>query len=385
MTIYLHPDPEKELVKAYRNAFNNAVEIFALSAYLRDWEIFEISQYCEAATLVVGKDFGITRKNALHKALEWKNLVGTKCHLYVADEINGFHPKILLWREVKNNDKQHFLIVGSSNLTVAGFDSNYEANVKIKISEVSYEKISYWIATILSFSRPVTQAWINQYQEQTRTDPPQPFIKSLTKNKITGLELPEFPGLAVALAQRREQVYEFDEIKDEFIRVVRECALNEITQKDFYDWLIDNWNGQTWKFQGSGVFRRDWQNTNWQLLCNALVNIIDCNTNERDGIVIANYNQLEDSNEVEARKSVLTEMLCHLFPNHYPLWNTPVVTLLKKKDVLKFAKARTVGEKYVTISNILRNALVENQNYPASNLAELDHIIWAYCKYMNWT
>lgn len=78
-------------------------------------------------------------------------------------------------------------------------------------------------------------------------------------------------------------------------------------------------------------------------------------------------------------------MLCHLFPNHYPLWNTPVVTLLRKKDVLKFTKARTVGEKYITIANVLRNALVENQNYPASNLAELDHIIWAYCKYMNWT
>lgn len=72
MTIYLHPDPEKELVTAYRNAFKNAVEIFALSAYLRDWEIFEISQDCEAATLVVGKDFGITRKMLFRKRLNGK-------------------------------------------------------------------------------------------------------------------------------------------------------------------------------------------------------------------------------------------------------------------------------------------------------------------------
>jgi hypothetical protein len=212
MTIYLHPDSEQRLTNAYRNAFANAGEIFALSAYLRDWETFEVSQNCEAAILVAGKDFGITRKNALQKALEWKNFVGSKCHVYVADEINGFHPKILMWREESNKQTNRYLIVGSSNLTIAGFGTNYEANIRIKITEETYNKITNWIATILSFSRPITQTWIDQYQEQNRPEPKQ-TTKPIRMTKINGLVLPEFPGLAVALAQRREQFFEFDNIR----------------------------------------------------------------------------------------------------------------------------------------------------------------------------
>lgn len=94
---------------------------------------------------------------------------------------------------------------------------------------------------------------------------------------------------------------------------------------------------------------------------------------------------LEDSIQVEARKAVLTEMLCHLFPSQYPLWNTPVVTLLRNMDVWRFHRTLSVGENYINLSIILRNALEENQDYPARNLAELDHVIWAYCKYIGWT
>ncbi len=156
MTIYLHPDTEKKLSKVYKKAFANAIEIFSISAYLRDWKCFDISANCESAILIVGKDFGITRKQALTKALDWKNNIGKNCHFYVATEIDGFHPKILLWKENQNGRLKNYLIVGSSNLTIAAFNKNYEANIKVKISDDSYDKISIWIATILSFSRPVT-------------------------------------------------------------------------------------------------------------------------------------------------------------------------------------------------------------------------------------
>jgi hypothetical protein len=386
MTIYLHPESDQGLANAYREAFSNAIEIFAISAYLRDWECFETSSNCEAAILVVGKDFGITRKSALEKALDWKNYVGKKCHFYVVTEINGFHPKILLWKENRNRQTKHYLIIGSSNLTIAAFNSNYEANIRIGISEESYNKITNWIATILSFSRPVTKTWIDQYQEQNLPQSRKPQ-KQIRPDNITGLLLPEFPSLAVVLAQRREQVYAFDDIKVEFVRVVRECAQDgsQKSQREFYDWLINNWNGQDWKFQGNGVFRRDWQNTNWHLLCVALVNVLDCSANDRDRIVIDNYNTLESSNQVEVRKAVVTEMLCHFFPDLYPLWNTPVVTWLKNMNKWNASRSLSIGEKYIYLANTLRNALSENENYPARNLAELDHIIWAYCKYEGWT
>jgi len=380
MTIFLHPDSNRSLSEAYQKAFSNAEEIFALSAYLTDWESFKVSPKCKTILLIVGKDFCITRKKALQNAFDWKVSIGAKkCQFFVADKINGFHPKILLWQELKNNEPRYYLIIGSSNLTLAAFETNYEANARIRINKEFYENITLWIANILKFSRPVNQDWIDGYKEQ---DIQKPQVRHKSKsNKLPELVLPEFPGLAKSLAKRREQVFEFDVIKNELVNTIRECASRRMAQRQFYDWLIENWNGKLWKFQGSGVFRRDWKNTNWQLLCSSLVNIIDCNTIERDEIVIANYNKLEDSNEVEARKSVLTEMLCHFFPNDYALWNNPVEIFLKDKGLWKFERKVTAGEKYIYLSKTLKAALIENKNYPASNLAELDNIIRAYCTF----
>ena len=72
MTLYLHPDSKGTLAKAYEDAFQSAQEIFVLSAFLRDWKSFEIGNQCTNATLIVGKDFGITRKKALNQTLAWK-------------------------------------------------------------------------------------------------------------------------------------------------------------------------------------------------------------------------------------------------------------------------------------------------------------------------
>ena len=146
MTIYLHPNSSTSLTDAYTSAFKNASEIFVLSAFLRDWRNFDITDDCENATLVVGKDFGITRKKALTDALDWKQKHGDICHFYVADQIDGFHPKIVMWKE-KN---KYYLIIASSNLTIAAFESNYEANISIEIDEKRYQEISAWVANILA-------------------------------------------------------------------------------------------------------------------------------------------------------------------------------------------------------------------------------------------
>jgi hypothetical protein len=198
----------------------------------------------------------------------------------VADKIDGYHPKILLWAQIIDDKKKWFLIVGSSNLTLAGFASNYEANIKVEITEVNYRTITKWIASILALSCPVTKAWIDVYQEAKNL----PKVKAPTvPSKITGLQLPEYPGLAIALAQRRETFYEFDAVvRQNLITAINGCVQGTKTDEEFYNWLIENWNGSAWKYQGSGVFRRQWDDTNWTALCVGLVEILDSTPVNRD-------------------------------------------------------------------------------------------------------
>ncbi|MDD2879373.1 MAG: phospholipase D family protein [Rhodoferax sp.] len=381
MTIYLHPKTDNALSDAYNDAFNHAEEIFVLSAFLRDWRNFTLANGCTNATLIVGKDFGITRKKALRDALVWKKKNKNKCHFFVADQISGFHPKLVMWKQ----DTSYFLIVGSSNLTIAAFESNYEANIRIKISIERYQEISNWITQILGLSIPVTTQWIDDYEES-----PNPIKKpaKLSKKTSPGLikfNLPLFPKLAKALAERKERAFAFEDIRIEFEKEVRECAAGTTSQQHFYQWLIDNWNGAEWKFQGAGIFRHKSTKTNWQLLCNSLVISINSNSVQRDHVIQSEYDKLEQSGEVEVRQAFLTEMLCHFFPDDYPLWNKPVETWLKKIGIWKEKqRGLSAGEKYIWIAKQLRLALQQNSDYPAQNLAELDHVIWAYCDYKGW-
>ncbi|MGD7036155.1 phospholipase D family protein [Methylotuvimicrobium buryatense] len=378
MAIYLNPTSDSLLYDAYVSAFENADEIFVLSAYLRDWKNFELSDECKNATLIVGKDFGITRKKALSDALIWKNAHDDICHFFVTDKIDGFHPKIVMWKQ----GGERFLIIGSSNLTVAAFESNYEANLKIKIDKKRYQEISNWIADILGRSRPVDQKWINAYPEAALPNPrPKP---SSINNTIGSLHLPKFPGLAKAIAERKERTYASEEIRTELEQAVRDCATGKMVQDDFYFWLIQNWNGAKWKFQGNGIFRHSKEATNWQMLCETLIKCITAN-GHRDAVVQTEYDQLEKSGQAEVRKAFLTEMLCHFFPEDYPLWNKPVITWLTKVGVTKNRpRGLSEGGKYIWLAEQLRTSIKKNPDYPATNLAELDHVIWAYCEYKGW-
>jgi len=380
MTIYLNPTSDSLLYNAYVSAFKNADEIFVLSAYLRDWKTFELSANCKNAILIVGKDFGITRKKALNEALIWKSKHDDICHFFVTDKIDGFHPKIVMWKQ----DGKRFLIIGSSNLTVAAFETNYEANLRIKIDEKRYQEISNWITDILGKSRPVDQKWIDVYQEATIPNRPPKSPPTTTTTTIGSLHLPKFPGLAKAIAERKERIYAFEEIRTELEQTVMDCASREISQDDFYDWLILNWNGAKWKFQGNGIFRHNKKATNWQMLCESLKQCITTD-DDRDAVVQTEYDKLERSRQAEVRKSFLTEMLCHFYPDDYPLWNEPVTTWLSKVGITKNRpRGLSEGGKYIWIAKQLRTSIQQNPNYQAANLAELDHVIWAYCDYKGW-
>lgn len=383
MQLFLQPELGGELTKAYFEAFESADEIFVLSAYLREWRDFAISSSCESATVIVGKDFGITRKQALTNLLEWKRERGDTCHAYVADGIDGFHPKILAWRV----GEEHYLIVGSSNMTVSAFKSNVEANVKVKISRSRYHSICNWVAGILALSTPIDEAWIASYQECSMPVSRGRKRKSSAAAPMIGTELPQFPGLASALAHRKERIHAFEACKQDVTEVIRACARGGISQTEFYDWILENWNRSEWKFQGNGVFRHEQNATDWRFVCRSLAACIDASPEKRDGVVKNEYDRLEKNKEIaRVRKAFVTEMLCHYFPDDYPLWNNVLERWFKHAG-LNTLRPRGIseGHKYIWMAGMLRQILAENTSYPASNLAELDHIFWAQGKHEGWS
>jgi HKD family nuclease len=131
MKLILHLPNEKGILSEYyRQAFNAATELFIVTAYLTDWdESLELNSGCRGFRLVIGKDFGITRKAACEAVMRWLPSK-RKSQFLVADLIDGFHPKAVFWSESDN----YYAIVGSSNLTRAAFETNYEANVYSRIS-----------------------------------------------------------------------------------------------------------------------------------------------------------------------------------------------------------------------------------------------------------
>ncbi|MEH6534476.1 MAG: phospholipase D family protein, partial [Photobacterium frigidiphilum] len=126
MKVLLHsPESSSEISNIYRKAFNNAVELYVVTAYLTDWDSsLVINDLCESFRVIIGKDFGITKKTACIKVMNWLP-AERKSQFLVADDISGFHPKAIFWKE--QGDK-YFALIGSSNLTKAAFESNYEAN-----------------------------------------------------------------------------------------------------------------------------------------------------------------------------------------------------------------------------------------------------------------
>ena len=146
MNIFLHtPNSASDLQRFYHQAFDHAVELFIVTAYLTDWDsTLVLNQHCKQFGLIVGKDFGITRKAACISVMKWlpKRLKG---RFMVAEGIGGFHPKAVFWRGA---NKSCFAIIGSSNLTRAAFESNYEANVCSEISEEEYKTAVKWFRQI---------------------------------------------------------------------------------------------------------------------------------------------------------------------------------------------------------------------------------------------
>ncbi|WP_149137197.1 phospholipase D-like domain-containing protein [Cupriavidus campinensis] len=166
MEIILHTSQSRSVLgKHYLTAFKDAVELYVVSAYLTEWDgAIKLTPACKRFRFIIGKDFGITRKNACIDVLKWLP-ASRKANFLVADNITGFHPKAVIWRTAKG---QAFMLVGSSNLSRAAFEGNVEANVLVPISEKAFEEAKTWIEWIEERSVPVSEDWLDQYVEAVR-------------------------------------------------------------------------------------------------------------------------------------------------------------------------------------------------------------------------
>ena len=369
MKLVLHSDDSNfELAAIYKQAFTEATRLYVVSAYLTDWDkSLVLNADCEKFRVIVGKDFGITRKSACIDLMKWLS-AERKSQFLVADSIEGFHPKAVFWID---KNKKAFSIIGSSNLTKAAFGTNYEANIYSEISNYEFIKAEKWMKEIEDRSVVVSEDWLAKYKEATPS--PKKTINSKSSS-VFSLILPTPVGSAGRIKERRVRLAKHQSVETKLHALFLQCSKGKISSSEFYERLPSFWS---WKvgnrLQGSG-WERKGKNSNLRELSSSFINILNSNHEDRDDIVVREFDRLEASKN-PARRAFLSEMLCLTFPEEFPILNRPVNCYLK---AIKFRppKGASKGAKYIDLAKKLRASLAQNPKHLAKNIAELDTVIW---------
>jgi hypothetical protein len=373
MSLFLHaPKSPNNLSREYHKAFSNAEELFVVSAYLTDWDsTLKLGKNCKHFRIIVGKDFGITRKHACREVMKWLT-APQAAQFKVADNISGFHPKAIFWRE---SSHKYYVLLGSSNLTRAAFQTNYEANIVSEISEDEYLIAKSWIKMIEKDSIVVSNDWLDSYVEG---GPPKiskgKSTAAISEKPIVSIKLPNPEGMMEIIRRRRAQLRKHMRHKEDLLNLFRQCANGTLSSPDFYYQLPLHWStnidnrlqGFGWEILG--------KNSNFQSLSLSFIRIIDSLEDDRDDIVQEEIDRLAKL-KVSTRSAFLSEMLCLAFPGEFPILNDPVKKYLRS---IKFRGPRgaTEGASYIETATKLRYSLRQNIKYPAKDLAELDAVIW---------
>jgi hypothetical protein len=101
--------------------------------------------------------------------------------------------------------------------------------------------------------------------------------------------------------------------------------------------------------------------------------LLDARSEDRDDVVVAEIDRLCQEN-IQTRGAFLSDMLCLMFPDDYPLLNEPVQRY--RSDRLEPPRGASEGVCFLDLAKKLRLSLLQNPKYPAQNLAELDAVIW---------
>lgn len=377
MKMILHIPSEKGMLSDYYHlAFNESKELFIVSAYLTEWdETLELNNSCRGFRLIIGKDFGITRKAACEAVMKWLP-AKRKSQFLVADLIDGFHPKAIFWTD---GEKFH-AVVGSSNLTKAAFETNYEVNVYSRISHAEYESAKKWVKQIEKKCIVVSKDWLSEYAKRSKkVGGGKDSTRDVLGKPLVALRLPNPRGREKQVIERRKQLKAYRTKRKGLIGLFKRCASGVISSSAFYEQLPNYWSYEIGnRLQGRG-WERQGKSADFKLLSESYLRILDSQEDDRDDAVAEEIDNLAD-HKVQARKAFLSEMLCLEFPKEYPVLNDPVYKYLEH---IKFEAPRgaSEGAKYIDLAKKLRFSLIQNADHVAKNIAELDSVIWlAYGK-----
>jgi HKD family nuclease len=374
MDLLLHtPGTVSKLSGHYERAFKNATELFVVTAYLTEWDSeLVLNPECGRFRVIIGSDFGITRKAACEEMMRWLP-PNRKGQFLVADHIGGFHPKAIFWKEKGGGC---FAVVGSSNLTRAAFQTNYEANVFCKLSEPDYIRGKKWVKEIEKLSVVVSEDWLKQYKEATpkgTRGTKRPGSGSLNGAPVMTLVLPSPTGMEKRIESRRKQLAKYQKQRKELERLFRSCARNEVSSEKFYQMLPTYWSEKVGdRLQGRG-FEIKGKHGDFQTLSRSFVSIVDATDEDRDDVVSEEIDQLCEQ-KIPTRGAFLSEMLCLRFPNEYPVLCKPVWEHFKAEEY-KAPRNSSEGANFIFLAKALRSSLLQNPKHPAKNLAELDTVI----------
>ena len=360
----------------YKKAFREATELYLVSAYLTAWTgIPKLKRACESFTMIIGKDFGITRKTACESVLGWlpKKFLS---NFLVADGIAGFHPKALFWRDGRG---RCHMLVGSSNMTEAAMSGNVEANVYRLITQEEFEAARAWVAGLTRSSVPVAGGWLAKYKEAPRWSPGSGGKRKREAEEKEGapvmpLTLPDPAAGDESIGGRRRQIRNFEQKKKRLLNVFRKRVANRINNDDVYEKVGELWEPDIFQL---GPWKITAKGSDWKAFSQAFLAIYNARDEERDGVVQAQMDWLARK-KVPTRRAVFTELLCRYLPDAYPLLNSPVKEWAKGAGH-KAPWGASEGEQYLLLAKTLRAALAQKpRGYGAQNFAELDVYIWAW-------
>jgi hypothetical protein len=380
MQIFLSPEANDhdELRKVYDRAVSEAQELYIATAYLMDWNpARRLNVSCQRLVFLVGTDFGLTRKAALLNVLRWiPKRVAFSFFGAVSQQNGNFHPKIVAWR---TRSGKCYCMIGSSNLSKAAFSNNYEANVLTAISPAEFGRLSKWLDAISEDASPVSKDWINHhYTEAKITNRGGGRKKNI---EIEPSKLPSGPACHTVVRRRRRQQVTFVEIGDRLRRAALRCSKGKISAPEFWETFWDLWANHTSRIQGKGIEFRG-KGAKWDQACGALIRILDAGKSlsafQLDQQVVKEIDHLRKVKN-PMRGAWLSEMLCHYFPDLYPVKNGPIQKWLSHIK-LRARRGATEGQKYVDLAQKLRLAVKDHRPAGARNLVELDGAIWQWAR-----
>jgi hypothetical protein len=378
MHILLSPDADGRLSSVYRRAIGEATELYIASAHLTAWDsTIALNKRCKQITFLVGTDFGLTRKAALHEVLKW--LPSRIPAIFGAATVpNGsFHPKLVAWSTAAG---EKFCLLGSSNLSKAAFASNCEANMLAPLPNAEYVRITQWLETIAETAEPITNDWVEHHYTESVLPKKRGRAahNGATSSGVVSVSFSGVAGLQARVRYRRAQQSAFTSISKPLLVAAQRSAAGRIGNTAFWEAFWHLWSEHKSRFQGSGL-QFLCKHANWKEANSSLLRILTASKNaslvQLDHLVMKEIDALAKAGN-PTRGAWLSETLCHYLPESYPLLNAPVRAWLKHIH-WRARRNSTEGQRYVDLARQLRYAVREHP-FGAKNLAEVDALIWYY-------